>query len=84
MLRNRCAHIKLITGDLGFSHLEAETGELLKAMPIITRVASRCIRVNCPDAPLRLFATPEDGAAHFAEMEAGAFGQCAFSEVSVR
>jgi hypothetical protein len=69
-LRNRCAHIKLITGELGFSHLEAETDELLKAMPIITRVVSHCIRVNYPDSPLRIAATPEEGAAQFAEMEA--------------
>jgi len=69
-LRDRCAHIKLRTGDLGFSHLQAETDELSTIMPVITRVASRCIRINYPDSPLRLSATPEEGAAQFAEMEA--------------
>jgi hypothetical protein len=69
-LRNRCAHIKLTTGDLGFSHLEAETDELFKAMPVIGRAAARCVSRNYPDSSLRFSATPEEGAAQFREMEA--------------
>jgi hypothetical protein len=68
-LRNRCAHIKLTTGDLGFSHFEAESDELLKAMPIIRRVAVKCISVNYPDSPMKFTATPEELAEQWAEME---------------
>jgi hypothetical protein len=68
-LRNRCAHIKLATGDLGFSHFEAESDELFKAMPIIRRVAVKCISLNYPDSLLKFSATPEDLAEQLAEME---------------
>ena len=69
ILRNRCAHIKLTTGELGFSHFEAENDELFKAMPIIRRVAVKCISINYPDSPLKFGATPEELAENWAEME---------------
>ena len=68
-LRNRCAHIKLSTGDHGFSNFESENDELLKAMPIIRRVAIRCISENYPDSPLRFAASDEELAQQFGEME---------------
>ena len=54
-LRNRCSHIKLTTGDLGFSHFEAENDELFKALPLIRRVAVRCIGINYPELPREIF-----------------------------
>jgi hypothetical protein len=70
-LRNRCAHIKLTTGDLGFSHFESEIDEALGAMAIIRRVAVKCISVNYTDSPLKFAASPEELAEQWAEMERG-------------
>jgi hypothetical protein len=69
-LRNRCAHIKLASGDLGYSHLEARPDDLAKALPIIGRMAIRAINVNHPDTTLRFAETPEQAATEYAEMEA--------------
>jgi hypothetical protein len=68
-LRNRCAHIKLTTGELGFSHPQAESEELVNAMPIVTRLAIQCVRFKYPNSPLRFSASPEEAAAEFEEME---------------
>jgi len=70
MLRNRCAHIKLTTGEFGFSHLEAKADDLIKTMPIIRRVAVHCIIVNHPDSPIKFSTSPEETAAQIAEMVA--------------
>jgi hypothetical protein len=48
---------------------EAENDELFKVMPLIRRVAVRCIGINYPDSPLKFSATPEELAEHLAEME---------------
>jgi hypothetical protein len=68
-LRNRCAHIELTTGELGFSHPEAETEELYNAMPIVKRIAIQCVRVKYPNSPLRFSPSLEEAEAEFEEME---------------
>ncbi len=69
-LRNKCAHIKLTTGDLGFSHPLAETNDLAKAHRIVHRMAIRTILLNYPESPLRFAETPEQAAKDFEEMTA--------------
>ena len=68
-LRNRCAHIKLTTGDLGFSHFGAESDELVKALPTMRCVAVKCIGVNYPNSPIKFSTTPEEMAERWAEAE---------------
>ena len=69
-LRNRCAHIKLEDGDLGFSHPQADALDLHRAHKIIHRMAIRAITTNYPESPLRFAETPEQAAIQFAEMQA--------------
>jgi hypothetical protein len=68
-LRDRCAHIVVGRGDLGFSHIAAEQDEVFKAMPIVRHVAIKAIRVNHPDAPLQFSASPDDFAETTEEMK---------------
>jgi hypothetical protein len=68
-LRNRCAHIIVGRGDLGFSHFETPPDEVVKAMPIIRYLAIQCVRLHYPDAPLQFAFSPEDLAEQIAEME---------------
>ena len=69
-LRNRCAHIKLTTGDLGFSHIQADNDDLQRAHEIVRRMAVRTISVNYPDSHLRFAETPEQAIKDFEEMAA--------------
>lgn len=69
-LRNKCAHIKLTKGEFGFSHIEGKADELVRMMSLLRRIAIRCVNVNHPQSSLRFASTPEEAAAHFAEMEA--------------
>jgi hypothetical protein len=68
-LRDRCAHIIVGRGDRGFSHFETPLDEVLKGLPIIRHLATQCVRLNYPDAPLQLASSPEDLAEQLAEME---------------
>jgi hypothetical protein len=69
-LRNRCAHIRLDTGELGFSNMEANTDDLFKIMPILRKMAAQCLSIEYPNSPLRFSASPEELATQMAEMEA--------------
>jgi hypothetical protein len=69
-LRNRCAHIKLSDGDLGFSHIESEHADLYRALRLVGRMAIRSINVNHPDATLRFAESPEQSEEDFKRMEA--------------
>ncbi len=68
-LRDRCAHIMVGLGSLGFSHFDADNAELFKAMPVIRQIAVACANANYPNSPLRLSVTPEGVAEQIAEME---------------
>jgi hypothetical protein len=69
ILRNKCAHIKLTSGDLGFSHIQSAADDLYKVQEIIGRMAIRAIAANHPDSPIRFAETSEQAAIQFAEME---------------
>jgi len=69
-LRNKCAHIKLTTGDWGYSHPLAEPDDLTKVHKIVQRVAIRTVIVNYPNSHLRFAETPEQATKDFNEMAA--------------
>lgn len=68
-LRNKCAHIKLSSGDLGFSHLNAENDDLYQALKVLGRMAIRVIDINYPDSPIRFAETAAEAEARFEEMQ---------------
>jgi hypothetical protein len=69
-LRNRCAHIRLTTGELGFSNMEANADDLFRIMPVLRKMAARCLSLEYPNSPLRFSASPEDLTTQMAQMEA--------------
>jgi hypothetical protein len=69
-LRNRCAHIRLVSGGLGFSNMEADADDLFKIMPVLKKMVTRCLSFEYPNSSLRFSASPEELATQMAEMEA--------------
>jgi hypothetical protein len=59
-LRARCAHIKLSDGELGFSHYRSDLSEASRILPVLTKIACKCIEENYPESPLRFATTPEE------------------------
>jgi hypothetical protein len=70
ILRDKCAHIKLSSGDLGFSHIQAKNDDLLNSLDILRRMAIHAININYPNSTLQFSETRQQAEIKFAEMEA--------------
>ncbi len=50
--------------------MEANTDDLFRIMPVLKKMAARCLSLEYPNSPLRFSASPEDLATQMTEMEA--------------
>ena len=62
-LRDRSAHIRYSSDELGFSHLGQSLDELRLVLPPLRHLVTRCISVHYPDSPLTFVSTPAEAAA---------------------
>lgn len=70
VLRDRSAHIKMKSGELGFAHSGAKDRDLHQALPLMRKLVTRCVSDNYPDSPIQISSSPEEAAAIHAKIAA--------------